>query len=309
MSDIDQSGPQQKQGIKRAIPAARSNMPGQKRDFRGDAKSSGPRAPLVRNEYTPMFEGFRDELDEHHERRERIVKASRDITALSKKIIRRIQPELPDHIEKDIQSRLGDISRLLAAVAPDVQGINRYRYSRSMMCIEELIEALTFAHYLRSQRLMGFSEAVAKVAELSGHPDDQMDVDAQDPPAPAATDSPRPAVQVTEEDYLMGIFDLSGEMMRFATTSAALTGKMAGGSANPPVDGRERTVVMDMQDLGSFFEMLPQQHNKSYQVKLRTLTSSVLKVEKLAYGLTVRGSERPGGWMPDDAEDPPEDEY
>lgn len=86
MSDIDQSGPQQRQGLGRPIVNARSNMPGQKRDFRGNAKSSGPRAPPVRNEYTPMFEGFRDELDEHHDRRERIVKASRDITALSKKM-------------------------------------------------------------------------------------------------------------------------------------------------------------------------------------------------------------------------------
>lgn len=33
-----------------------------------------------------MFESFRTELDEHHDRRERIIKASRDITALSKKM-------------------------------------------------------------------------------------------------------------------------------------------------------------------------------------------------------------------------------
>ena len=32
-----------------------------------------------------MFQTFRSELDEHHDRRERIIKASRDITALSKK--------------------------------------------------------------------------------------------------------------------------------------------------------------------------------------------------------------------------------
>ena len=31
-----------------------------------------------------VFENFRDELDEHHDRRERIIKKSRDITALSK---------------------------------------------------------------------------------------------------------------------------------------------------------------------------------------------------------------------------------
>lgn len=36
--------------------------------------------------YMPMFEEFRAELDAHHDRRERIVKASRDITALSKKM-------------------------------------------------------------------------------------------------------------------------------------------------------------------------------------------------------------------------------
>ncbi|POS68476.1 hypothetical protein DHEL01_v213130 [Diaporthe helianthi] len=210
-----------------------------------------------------------------------------------------------------MQSRLGDIAKLLATLAPDVQGVNRYRYSRSLMCLEELVEALTFAHYLRTQRLMGFSEAVAKVAELSElseHTADRMHVDAGDPPATAGPGCLPPALIITEDDYLMGIFDLSGEMMRFATTSAALTGKMAGRSAAPPADGRERTIAVDMQDLGSFFEMLPQQYNKSYQVKLSTLRSSVLKVEKLAYGLTVRGTERPAGWTPEDGDDRPEDD-
>lgn len=36
--------------------------------------------------FMAMFEGFRAELDEHHDRRERIIKASRDITAASKKM-------------------------------------------------------------------------------------------------------------------------------------------------------------------------------------------------------------------------------
>lgn len=67
-----------------------------KRDYNGEKKvhDGGPKKPagqkpqksVVRNEYTPMFEYFRDELDQHHERRERITKASRDVTALSKKM-------------------------------------------------------------------------------------------------------------------------------------------------------------------------------------------------------------------------------
>jgi hypothetical protein len=65
-------------------------MSGFKRDWSGNAKRrDGPKQPpkqVVRNAYTPMFEDLRNELDEHHDRRERIVKASRDITALSKKM-------------------------------------------------------------------------------------------------------------------------------------------------------------------------------------------------------------------------------
>jgi len=41
-----------------------------------------------------MFESFRTELDEHHDRREKIIKASRDITAASKKMCRAISTSL-----------------------------------------------------------------------------------------------------------------------------------------------------------------------------------------------------------------------
>lgn len=65
-------------------------MSGSKRDWNGNAKRRDVPKPAhkqpVRNAYTPMFENLRDELDAHHDRRERIVKASRDITALSKKM-------------------------------------------------------------------------------------------------------------------------------------------------------------------------------------------------------------------------------
>jgi hypothetical protein len=40
----------------------------------------------VDSPYIAMFEAFRTELDEHHDRREKIIKASRDVTASSKKM-------------------------------------------------------------------------------------------------------------------------------------------------------------------------------------------------------------------------------
>lgn len=89
--------------------------------------------------------------------------------------------------------------------------------------------------------------------------------------------------------------------MRFATVTTALSGKMATANEGP----QKRTIVGDMQELGSFFETLPQQFDKTYRIKMSTLRQSVLKVEKLGYGLTVRGSERPAGWMPDTGDEVP----
>ncbi|KLU81052.1 hypothetical protein MAPG_00147 [Magnaporthiopsis poae ATCC 64411] len=318
-----------------------------KRDRQGDPKPRGSKqAPreIVRNAYTPMFEGFRDELDRHHDRRERIVKASRDITALSKKIIfslqrvRKIHSDLPAHVQADMRSRLAEVAKLFASIAVDVQGANRYRYARQLACVEELVEALTFAHYLRHQCLMTHGETVVAVARLcadaaaveeetkskerEGGDTAMADVDDSAPTpkqeeegeeAPAEQKQPL-VVDVTTDDFLMGVFDLSGEMMRFATTTAAFNGELATSSTEPaaaPEGGageeRKRTILADMQELGTLFQMLPQRYDKTYQIKMSTLHQSVGKVEALGYELKVRGSERPKGWMPDMADGPSAD--
>lgn len=60
---------------------------GIKRDHDGNARPpKSNEQDLPRGRFHDMFEGFRDELDEHHDRRERIIKASRDVTAYSKKM-------------------------------------------------------------------------------------------------------------------------------------------------------------------------------------------------------------------------------
>lgn len=57
---------------------------GLKRSREDSMAESKPEQPPSR--FSAMFEGFRKELDEHHDRRERTIKASRDITAASKKM-------------------------------------------------------------------------------------------------------------------------------------------------------------------------------------------------------------------------------
>jgi predicted translin family RNA/ssDNA-binding protein len=82
---------------------------------------------------TAVFVQFRDKLDAHYDRRERLVKISRDITALSKKMIfslQRIQGPvsiLPPNINKELTIREAEIQKLLQKAEPDVLGPNADR--------------------------------------------------------------------------------------------------------------------------------------------------------------------------------------
>lgn len=164
--------------------------------------------------------------------------------------------------------RMADIAKALQPVAPDLQSINRYRYTFPLRGLEELVEALSFAHYLRHQRLLTPAEAQAA-----------LPVD----------------ITLTPYDYLFGIFDLFGELMRFATVQRAQV-------VGPDPD--RRTILRDMQHLGCAFERLPTLPTKEYRFKMEAMRQSVTKVEMLGYGLVVRGSERPAGWLPDSKDEP-----
>ncbi|KJZ78134.1 hypothetical protein HIM_02172 [Hirsutella minnesotensis 3608] len=243
-------------------------MTGVKREWDGKARAR-PASDAPRGRFHDMFETFRNELDEHHDRRERIIKASRDVTAQSKKIVKTLSQEFPASTEKDVSSRMAEITKLLQSIAADVQSVNRYRYAWSLRCLEELVEALSMAHYLRHQRLITPAEAQAAV--------------------PAD-------ILLTPHDYMYGIFDLFGELMRFSTVQRAAV--LPGAVGDAPSDGK-RPILRDIQELGCAFEMLPHIPSKDYWSKMEAMRQSVRKVENLGYGLVVRGSERPQNWVPD----------
>ncbi|KLJ13004.1 hypothetical protein EMPG_12047 [Blastomyces silverae] len=246
-----------------------------------------------------IFNTFRGELDEHHDRRERVIKASRDITALSKKIIfslhrvRALNKPLPKNITKDNHERLAQITALFNSVVPDLAGINAHRYQWQISPgIQEYIEAATFQHYVETQRLMSLDDV---------------------------TKSLPTGILVTEADYILGLFDLTGEMMRFAITTMAagsvinmsVDGAAAGGSDEK--DTGRGSILIDLRQLRAMFESInvPRGHslNREFGKKLEVMQSSVEKVERAAYGLLVRGSERPGGWMPDLSAPPQVESY
>jgi len=135
------------------------------------------------------------------------------------------------------------------------------------------VEAVTFQHYLETQRLMSYQEAQANV---EGMTKDQK-------------------ITLTIDDYILGLYDMVGELMRFAVTVMATNGEL------PGKDGRD--ILSDLRELRACLESLEIDKNSWFSLdvskKMPVMQECVEKVEKALYGLMVRGAERPKGWIPD----------
>ncbi|PMD33703.1 translin-associated factor TraX [Hyaloscypha variabilis F] len=275
----------------RSIPSEKSQMPAVKRHHDGAEKEK----EVTTSPFMPMFEVFRDELDEHHDRRERIIKASRDITAASKKIIfslqrvRALNSDIPPKIASEIRDRGAGMQVQFDSITADLTGINAWRYQRQISPgIQEFMEAISFEHYLRTQKLITLEEASKAL----------------------------PGVDLTGDDYVLGIFDLVGELMRFAITTMATTGTLPG-SKSSENSAEERDILMDLRVLRTSFEALDTTScgatglGKDVQKKMEVMKTCVEKVETAVYGMIIRGRERPKGWVPDLADDraPPVESY
>ncbi|SCZ92711.1 BZ3500_MvSof-1268-A1-R1_Chr5-2g08129 [Microbotryum saponariae] len=266
------------------------------------------------------FAGFRTELDAHvglslpairDHRRERVIKTSRDITALSKKLIftlHRITNTPRATVLKEAEAKIAQLRELFIKVHVEVQGDQFWRYvldKRTCVNVilaeplllnphhryekaispgmQEYLEGWTFYYYILHRRIPTLSEAQASLL----------------PPLPAesseSTTTPYerpPLVRVTGEDYLGGIADLTGELMRLAIASigkslAAATAA-AGGDKGEDIDDLGRLVRAmkgDLDPLAPYARWLGK--------KLVVLDQSLSKIELASYNLKVRGAEFP----------------
>lgn len=136
------------------------------------------------------------------------------------------------------------------------------------------MEAVSFSHYLTEQALIPLGTAQASLPE---------------------------AVILTGDDYALGIFDLVGEMMRFAITRIATDGELPGTEA--------RTILADLRDIRMRFEELDTTRcgnvglGRDVEKKMEVMRTCVDKVETAVYGMIVRGRERPKGWVMDIPDD------
>ncbi len=124
--------------------------------------------------------------------------------------------------------------------------------------MQEWIEAVAFRHFLARGGVITKGEVETLLAEDLGVPFD-----------------------VPFSDYLLGLFDMTGEALRYAVSS---------------VSKGERHNVFDacifLQQLQEGFVALPLPP-RDFAAKLETLIASVLKLEKACYQVRLRGAEYP----------------
>ncbi|KAI0702457.1 Translin [Cytidiella melzeri] len=221
-----------------------------------------------------VFETFREELDEHNDRRERLIKNSRDVTNLSKKVIfllHRImtEDETPPTDNSDHaraaqaaargREKLKEVQRLLASIHEEVQGDRFWRYQRNVSPgVQEYIEALSFAHYLDTGKLVSFHEVQQSLSDEHGVP----------------------YFPLTVEDYLLGLSDLTGELMRYAISAISQRG---GRTKASEVCTFVRNCRADFEGLTPYF--------KELRKKQAVTSQSLQKIEDAAYAIAVRCSE------------------
>lgn len=207
--------------------------------------------------------------------------------------IRRLQQPLPESVVKSNEQYHSTIATLFSSISRDLQGLNALRYARQISggC-QEYIEAASFQHYLTTATILSYDDAAAQMKAL---------------------DAEGPGVDLSPEDYILGIYDMTGELMKFAITAMATSGSLPAiksEDATGPISGgthteTQRNVLTDMRNLRAALESLDVGSGpfaRDVDKKMDVMRSSVEKVETALYGLIVRGAERPKGWMPDTSE-------
>ncbi len=106
---------------------------------------------------------------------------------------------------------------------------------------------------------------------------------------------------LTEEDYVLALFDLVGELMRFAITGMATEGALPRGGGGGG-EGEGGDILTDLRSLRACFEGLDGAGRRA-EKKMEVMRSCVEKVEGAVYGMIVRGRGRPKGWVMDAGEE------
>ncbi|KAM3863020.1 translin-associated protein X [Diretmus argenteus] len=234
------------------------------------------------------FKVFQHELDTKHDKYERLVKISRDVTIESKRtifLLHRVTsvPNVED-VLKESDVKLDGVRQKIGLIAEELRGEDIYQFHRAFTPgIQEYVEAVSFQHYIRHRTLISLEEINARLVFMKAEKvDPKGSAEGAPPGAQVLT------YQVTPADYLLGVADLTGELMRMCISS------VGNGDIDTPFQ-----LSQFLRQIHDGFSYIGNTGPYEVSKKLHTLRQSLGKVEDACYTLRVRGSEIPKHMLAD----------
>ncbi|KAM2887450.1 hypothetical protein FF1_011316 [Malus domestica] len=213
------------------------------------------------------FSKHADYLNNLNDKRERVVKASRDITINSKKVIFQVHRISKHNKEEVLQKAEKDLvavtDRYISRLVRELQGTDFWKLRRAYSPgVQEYVEAATFCKFCRTGTLLSLDEINATLLPLS--------------------DPSLEPLQINVLDYLLGLADLTGELMRLAI------GRISDGER----EFADKICKFVREIYRELTHVVPLMDDSSdMKLKMDTMLQSVMKIENACFGDHVRRSE------------------
>ncbi|CAA0825567.1 Translin family protein [Striga hermonthica] len=222
------------------------------------------------SETNPMkdaFSKYATYLNDLNEKRERVVKASRDVTMNSKKVIFQVHRMSKHNKEEVLEKAEKDLAAVMdqhvSRIVKELHGTDFWKLRRAYSPgIQEYVEAATLCNFCKNGTLLNLDEINNSLLPLS------------DP-------SVEP-LQINVLDYLLGLADLTGELMRLAI------GRISDGELQ-----YAQKICRFVREIYRELSLVAPKMDDSSDMKTKmdVMLQSVMKIENACFSVHVRGSE------------------
>lgn len=173
------------------------------------------------NPIVKCFRGYANELDDKHDRYERIVKYSRDITIESKRLIFLLHTidMRNSNAEKTLTEAFNRLNTLctnsFANIAKELDGLDPYQYGRAYSAgLQEFVEAYTYYDYLANNNCsINWNDLQKKLTYGPKKPEDFPEIAAAVQEV-SGTPEMETKCLIQPMEFMLGLADISGEVMR-----------------------------------------------------------------------------------------------
>lgn len=225
------------------------------------------RTIFIDSVFREPFEQYTDTLNALHEKRERLVKASRDVTMYSKKVIFQVHRLNAKNKEAVLEQAERDLASVRAdhvmRIAKELQGPEFWKFRRAYsMGIQEYVEAATFLEFCKNGKLLTLDDVNKSFFELK--------------------DASESAFKMNLIDYVLGVCDLTGELMRLAISHVTEGDTDAAKEICNFVRSLYVSLGLISQEVDDGWDM---------KQKMEVMLQSLMKIENTCYTVHVRGSE------------------